>query len=144
MQSKVLTRTAWILALGHLLLAAALLWSASAHAYVGSFNPGHDYEGPQLVTFVDSNAAPLRCLKLAADKGDAGSVVLGMIAPMAACTHVGYEECTIIAPISPGAGQVLAAVGALASPNAVLGHEFRHCKDRHFHPDGLPFAEASE
>jgi hypothetical protein len=127
MESKVITRTAWALALAHLLAAAALIAAGNAHGYIGTFNPNREYAGLQLATFVDSNAAPLRCLGLAAEKGDVGSVVIGMVAPMTACTYQGYNECTIIAPISPGAGQVLAAVTALAGPDALLGHEFRHC-----------------
>jgi hypothetical protein len=125
-------------------LIAALLFSASpVSAYLGTFDPDrHEYTGPQLVTFVDSNAAPVRCLGLAADIGDVAGVVLGLVAPMAACTNATGIECTIIAPISPGAGQMIAALGALAGPDAVLGHEFRHCHDHDYHPAALPFVKS--
>jgi len=125
-------------------LAAILLLAAStAHGYVGTFDPDQrEYTGPQLVTFIDSNAAPLECIGLAAEIGDVGGAVLGMLAPMAACTHATGIECKIIAPISPGAGQLIAAIGALAGPDATLGHEFRHCRDHDYHPAALPFVKS--
>jgi hypothetical protein len=124
--------------------ALALACAASAQGYVGSFDPDpREYTGPQLVTFIDSNAAPVRCIQLAVQSGDISSAMLGMIAPMTACTREGTVDCTIIAPISRGIGQLVAAVGAMARPDAVLGHEFRHCRDTHFHPAGLPFLEGS-
>ena len=120
-----------------------LLAASSAHGYLGTFDPDlHEYTGPQLVTFVDSNAAPLECIGLAADIGDVGGAVLGLLAPMAACTHSAGVTCKIIAPISPGAGQLIAAVGALAGPDALLGHEFRHCRDNDYHPPAMPFAKS--
>jgi hypothetical protein len=123
--------------------AALLLFAAStAHSYVGSFDPErHEYTGPQLVTFVDSNAAPIRCIEMATEMGDYAGAVLGVLAPMAACTDATKIDCTIIAPISPGAGQLIAVVGALAGPDALLGHEFRHCRDHDFHPAALPFVK---
>lgn len=125
-------------------LAATLLLAASAaHGYLGTFDPDlHEYTGPQLVTVVDSNAAPLQCIGLAAEIGDVGGAVLGLLVPMAACTHSAGVECKIIAPISPGAGQLVAAVGALAGPDALLGHEFRHCRDIDYHPAAMPFAKS--
>lgn len=125
-------------------LAAAMLLAAScAHGYVGTFDPDlHEYTGPQLVTFVDTNAAPFECIGLAAEIGDVGGAVLGLLAPMAACTHSAGVKCKIIAPISPGAGQLIAAVGALAGPDALLGHEFRHCRDNDYHPPAMPFAKS--
>src|SRR5438094_10673108 len=115
--------------------ALALAGAATAHAYVGTFDPEpREYTGPQLVTLVDSNVAPVRCLQLAVQSGDIPSALLGMVAPMAACTREGTTECTIIAPISRGVGQLIAVVGAMAGPDAVLGHEFRHCREVHFHP----------
>lgn len=120
----------------------ALACAANAQAFVGTFDPEpREYTGPQLVTFIDSNAAPVRCIQLAVQSGDIQSAVLGMIAPMTACTREGTADCTIIAPISKGVGQLVAAVGAMAAPDAVLGHEFRHCREAHFHPAGLPFLE---
>ena len=125
--------------------AAALLLAVAgaASAYVGTFDPEpREYAGPQLVTFVDSQAAPVRCLRLAVQSADISSVVLALVAPMAACTREGTDDCVIVAPISRGIGQLVAAVGALAGPDAVLGHEFRHCRDAHFHPAALPFIES--
>jgi hypothetical protein len=125
-------------------LAAVMLFAASAaHGYVGTFDPDqHEYTGPQLVTFVDSNAAPVRCIGLATEIGDYAGAILGLLAPMAACTDATSIECTIVAPISPGAGQLIAAIGALAGPDAVLGHEFRHCRDHDYHPAAMPFAKS--
>ena len=124
--------------------ALALAGAATAQAYVGTFDPEpREYTGPQLVTLVDSNAAPVRCIQLAVQSGDISSAVLGVLAPMTACTREGTTDCTIIAPISRGIGQLVAAVGALAGPDAVLGHEFRHCREAHFHPAALPFLEGS-
>lgn len=134
-----------LLPLASLIAVFLLVAAAPARAYIGTFNPErHDYRGPQLVTFVDSNAAPVQCIGLAAEKGDLVTAVLGLVAPMTACTHVAHDDCTIIAPISAGVGQVFAAVAAFAGPNALLGHEFRHCRDHYFHADSLPFAEASQ
>ena len=66
------------------LAATLLLAASSAHGYLGTFDPDlHEYTGPQLVTFVDSNAAPLECIGLTADIGDVGGAVLGLLAPMA-------------------------------------------------------------
>jgi hypothetical protein len=128
---------------GIFLVAAALFAASAAHGYVGSFDPDqHEYNGPQLVTFVDSNAAPVRCIGMAAQAGDMAGAVLGLLAPMTACTDSTTFDCTIIAPISPGAGQLIAAVGALAGPDALLGHEFRHCRDHDYHPALLPFAKS--
>jgi hypothetical protein len=125
-------------------LALFLAGASTTQAYVGTFDPEpREYTGPQLVTFIDSNAAPVRCIQLAVQSGDISSAVLGMVAPMAACTREAATDCTIIAPISRGVGQIVAAVGAMAGPDAVLGHEFRHCRDTHFHPAGLPFGETS-
>jgi hypothetical protein len=125
-------------------LVASLLFVAStAHGYLGTFDPDrHEYTGPQLVTFIDSNAAPVRCLGLAAEIGDVAGIVVGLVAPMAACTNATGIECMIIAPISPGAGQLIAALGALAGPDALLGHEFRHCHDHDYHPAALPFVKS--
>jgi hypothetical protein len=124
--------------------ALALAGAATAQAYVGTFDPEpREYTGPQLVTLVDSNAAPVRCIQLAVQSGDISSAVLGVLAPMTACTRESATDCTIIAPISRGIGQLVAAVGAMAGPDAVLGHEFRHCREAHFHPAGLPFVEGS-
>ena len=125
------------------LAVAMLLAASSAHGYLGTFDPdSHEYTGPQLVTFVDSNAAPFECIGLAAEIGDVGGAVLGLFAPMAACTHSAGATCRIIAPISPGAGQLIAAIGALAGPDALLGHEFRHCRDNDYHPPAMPFAKS--
>lgn len=125
-------------------LAAALLFAASsAHSYIGTFDPPRfEYTGPQLVTFVDSHAAPVRCLSQAAKIGDYASLVLGVLVPMAACTDNTGIDCTIIAPISAGPGQLIAALGALAGPDALLGHEFRHCRDHDYHPAALPFVKS--
>ena len=44
----------------------ALACAANAQAFVGTFDPEpREYTGPQLVTFIDSNAAPVRCIQLA-------------------------------------------------------------------------------
>ena len=121
--------------------AAAMLGAPSAQAYYGTFDPDlHDYSGPQLVTFIDTDAAPLHCIRLAAKTGDVSNAVLGMVVPMVACTQEKNDECTIVAPLRAGLGQVIAVAGLLAGPDAMLGHELRHCRDRHFHPDGVPFA----
>jgi hypothetical protein len=86
-----------------------LLAASSAHGYLGTFDPDlHEYTGPQLVTFVDSNAAPLECIGLAADIGDVGGAVLGLLAD-GGLHRPGSPK--IIAPL-PGAGQLIAAVGA--------------------------------
>jgi len=125
------------------LLAAAVFacGASSALAYYGTFDPDlHEYSGPQLITFVDTDAAPLHCIRLAAKTGDVGNAVLGMVVPMVACTREQDDQCTIVAPLRPGVGQVIAVAGLMTGPDAMLGHELRHCRDKHFHPDGVPFA----
>lgn len=124
--------------------ATVALGGQTAQAYYGTFDPDlQEYSGPQLVTFVDTDAAPLHCIRLAAKSGDVSNAVLGMVVPMVACTHEKDDECTIVAPLRAGVGQVIAVAGLMAGPDAMLGHELRHCRDRHFHPDGVPFAGKS-
>lgn len=116
--------------------------AAPAHAYYGTFDPDlHEYSGPQLVTVVDTDAAPVHCIRLAAQSGDMAQAMIGFVLPMVACTHEKSDECTIVAPVKAGVGTVIAVAGLMAGPDAMLGHEFRHCRDRHFHPVGLPFAD---
>ena len=65
--------------------ATIALAAPAAHAYYGSFDPElHDYSGPQLVTFVDTDAAPVQCIRLAAKSGDVTNAVLGLVVPMVA------------------------------------------------------------
>ena len=126
------------------LAATVVLGAQSAYGYYGTFDPAlNEYSGPQLITFVDTDAAPLHCIRLAAKSGDVSNAVLGMVVPMVACTHEKDAECTIVAPLRAGIGQVIAVAGLMAGPDAMLGHELRHCRDRHFHPDGVPFAGTS-
>lgn len=121
---------------------AVLLTASTAHAYVGTFDPARQpYTGPRLVQVVDTAVAPVACISLALASGDHAGAALGLVAPMVACADATRPTCTIIAPISAGPGQLLAALGALASPDAVLGHEFRHCRDGDFHPPLLPMIE---
>jgi len=128
-------------------LALVLVLSlAGANAHAATFDPHfHDYAGPQLITFVDTDAAPIQCIGMALETRDVGLAVAGLIAPIAACTHwtPAQSRCVILAPISPGVGQVVAAVSALTGPDELLGHEFRHCRDHDFHPAILPFVESS-
>ena len=128
-------------------LLAAVVFASGTHAanaYYGTFDPDlHEYSGPQLITFVDTDAAPLHCIRLAAQSGAVTDAVLGMVVPMVACTHEKGDACTIVAPLRAGVGQIIAVAGLMAGPDAMLGHELRHCRDRHFHPDGIPFAGKS-
>lgn len=91
--------------------------------------PARAYTGPQLVRVIDTNAAPVHCLALAAQHGDLVSALSGLLAPSVACAAPAGAPCTIIAPLRPGPGQLLAAIGALTGPDALLGHELRHCRD---------------
>lgn len=123
-------------------VALTLFAASTAYGSMGDFDPDrHEYTGPQLVTFVDSHSAPTRCIGLATEIGDYAGAILGMLAPMAACADATKIDCTIIAPISAGPGQLFAAVGANASPDEVLGHEFRHCRDHDYHPVLQPYAK---
>jgi hypothetical protein len=134
--SKSSSRIKWFVAL-------ALFAASAAHGSMGDFDPDqHEYTGPQLITFVDSHSASSRCIGLASEIGDYAGAVLGMVAPMAACADASKINCTIIAPISAGPGQLFAAVAAHASPDEVLGHEFRHCRDHDYHPVLQPNAKA--
>jgi hypothetical protein len=119
--------------------------AASAHG--STFDPYKiEYTGPQLVSIVDTDAAPVHCIGLAADTGSYLLMVAGMIAPITACSAFSSDgrQCKIIAPISRGVGQLVAAVAAFFEPDELLGHEFRHCRDRDFHPTVLPFAERAQ
>lgn len=123
---------------------ALVLHASPSLAYFGTFDPDtHEYSGPQLITFVDTDAAPLRCIGLAAQSGDVRNAVLGVVAPMVACTRQKDDGCTIVAPMRAGLGQLIAVAGLMAGPDAMLGHELRHCRDHQYHPDGLPFAGPS-
>jgi hypothetical protein len=120
----------------------SLIAGVPAHAYYGTFDPQlHEYSGPQLVTVVDTDAAPVHCVRLAAQSGDMAQAMIGLVLPMVACTHEKSDECTIVAPVKAGVGTVIAVAGLMASPDAMLGHELRHCRDRHYHPVALPFAD---
>ena len=135
------SRSAIVSTLG---VAALMLPPLTARAYVGTFDPYKvDFDGPQLITFIDSQSAPLRCVGLAAQTENALMAVAGLLAPITACSahNSDNSECIVIAPISPGVGQAVAMVTALATPDALLGHEFRHCRDHEFHPTLLPFVE---
>lgn len=129
-------------------LAAALVLTLSSAAGAGGrgiFDPRLiEYAGPQLVTFVDSNAAPVRCVQLAAETRDYLLMLAGLVAPIVACSafSTDRQQCTVVAPISGGLGQALAAVTTLNGPDELLGHEFRHCRDHDFHPTMLPFVES--
>jgi len=97
--------------------------ACAAAAFVGTFTPGRTpYTGPQRVKIVDTQLAPLHCLTAAG------------------CAWQSQDGCVIVAPVSAGPGQIYALL-ALATPDALLGHELRHCRDGHFHPPLLPMLE---
>jgi hypothetical protein len=136
-------RTALVSALA----ATTLSLPVAADAYVGTFNPYKmDFDGPQLVTFIDSHAAPIDCMGVAFKTQNVVMAIAGLVAPITACSSYNSDgsECIVVAPISAGVGQLVAAIGAFVGPDALLGHEFRHCRDHQFHPTLLPFAELAQ
>lgn len=100
-----------------LLLLALALNTATAHG-MGSFTPQHF--GARLVDVKVSQSALLECSALALN-----------IAPACADFRSWPYACTIILP--SGASLVVAVIGALASPDEVIGHEGRHCWDGDYH-----------
>jgi hypothetical protein len=125
-----------------------ILFAAAAGAHgSGTFDPYKiEYAGPQLVSFVDTDAAPVQCVGLAADTGSYLLMISGLVAPITACSaySADRQQCKIIAPISTGVGQLVAAVAAFVGADELLGHEFRHCRDHDFHPAVMPFAERAQ
>jgi hypothetical protein len=118
-----------------------LAGSTPAHAFWGRFNPCTP-GGTVMVAMIDSNAAHWVCISESMRHGDvAGATWLlaltaigGFVAACALPDPVHPGDGTLIAPVSPGLGQVLGVAGTLASPDAILGHELRHLFDDHFHP----------
>jgi hypothetical protein len=130
------------------LLAGALATAAPAHAFWGRFDPCTP-GGTVQIAVIDSNAAHWVCIGESSRHGDVGGAVAllaltavgGLTAACAFPDTTGSGEATLVAPISPGLGQVLGVAGTFASPDAILGHELRHLFDEDFHPAVLSGVE---
>lgn len=96
------------------------------------------------LTVIDSHAAPIACIAASIEHGhvaDAIVIALPLLigAPVAACAIGTRTGATIIAPISPGPGWALAALG-LMTPDELLGHELAHLAGLR-HPAWLPMID---
>lgn len=78
---------------------------------------------PVRLTFVDTQAAAVRCLAHMRPMNVAMLVLF--MAPPAACAIYEPGRCLVYAPLS-GPAQVLGLL-ALEGPDSLLGHELEHC-----------------
>lgn len=112
-------------------LILAALAALPAQAYLGKFDPQplrHDVT----ITFIDSQLPGPQCV------AEQPTLAAPLVLTAVGCAI--YDKGLLIVPLSPGIGWVNAAQ-ILATPNALLGHEFRHLFDGDFHPMVLPWLE---
>lgn len=109
----------------------AALWCSQASAYIGSFDP-QPLRNEVTITFIDSQLPGPQCI------AEEPAITAPLVLTAVGCAI--YDKGLVIVPITPGIGWINAAQ-ILATPNALLGHEFRHLFDGDFHPIALPWFE---
>lgn len=110
---------------------AAALICLPAHAYLGSFDP-QPLRHEVRVTFIDSQLPGPQCV------AEQPSIMAPLVLTAIGCAI--YDKGMLIVPLTPGIGWINAAQ-AFATPNALLGHEFRHLFDGDYHPAALSWLE---
>lgn len=114
----------------------AALCCTQAHAYLGGFDP-QPLRNSATITVIDTQVPGAVCLAYGAS--EPLNVVLSPILVQSVECAI-YDQALLAVPLTFGPGQ-LYGLHVLGTPNALLGHGFRHLFDGHFHPPLLSFVE---
>lgn len=118
------------------LAALAALVCAQAHAYLGSFDP-QPLRNSAVITVIDTQVPGAVCLAYGAS--EPLNVLLSPILVQSVECAI-YDQALLAVPLTFGPGQIY-GLHVLGTPDALLGHGFRHLFDGHFHPPLLSFVE---
>lgn len=106
-------------------LILAALFATTAHGYHGSFDPT-PFRNVATIRFVDTPVPNLECVSRAHP----------LIAPIVAASMMGCTNETlteVVASITPSPFWAVVIGHGLTTPQAVIGHEFRHIYDGFWH-----------